>query len=299
MDRLVQVAFFGSAFDREPKRRTLPWGVLRQTLSRFRPYGGQDEISKRRAPCWSPVLYAEGASRGLPGVLEVHALVLDFDTGQPLDQALEAWSDLELVAHTSWSHSEEVPKFRLVLPLARPVPAEAWASLYRWILQTRAGGADPRCIDASRLFFLPCTGRGGPHLAQHHAGEILDLLDQALELAEDDRKSREYRQGLAERRAAERRVAPDGASSDRLEKIARWRANNDPEARERLGELLGGHVVERRGGRIVAGVRCPSCGRPDVWWPITPDNIVSALCAHRNSCGWMDTLFNLAAGRVA
>jgi hypothetical protein len=90
---------------------------------------------KRHGRCWSPTRYADGAtSRGNAGVEAVSCLVFDCDRVEP------DWGRLEgywYLGHTTYQHMPEHPRWRLVLPLAAPVPATQW--------RTCGSAPAPRC----------------------------------------------------------------------------------------------------------------------------------------------------------
>ncbi len=143
------------------------------------------DTAKDAAPWWSPVEWGDGrpALRANDNVSALSCVVLDFDdladegglaalaaAAERLGRAF-AW-------HTSWSHAEDKPKARLILPLDRPCPAVLWPDLWgRMTAWARREGltADPKCRDVSRAYVLPCAlpdrvGRfasgagGGPRL---------------------------------------------------------------------------------------------------------------------------------------
>jgi putative DNA primase/helicase len=116
---------------------------------------------KRAAPGWAPIAWA-GAHRhrSTDAVAALSALVLDFDADLDLDRLHAAARSLGAAAvHTSWSHTPDRPKARLVAPLARAVPVEAWpdtwAAADRWA-RSLGLSADAACKDVARFYLLPC-----------------------------------------------------------------------------------------------------------------------------------------------
>jgi putative DNA primase/helicase len=72
---------------------------------------------------------------------------------------------------------DQKPKWRAIFPLARPVPAEAWATTYPKLTAHLAGGhADRSCKDVSRMYYLPSCPKDRASLAfaEHHPGRPLD-----------------------------------------------------------------------------------------------------------------------------
>lgn len=278
------VSFFRHARDPRPIEREIPWPRLAVALRTFRPVSGTKDERLDACPLWSPCRFREGGRRSLGDAREVSLLVLDYDDGASLEEALGAWSDYEAVAHTSWSHREDAPRCRLVLPLRTPIPAEGWSELYGAIV----ADADRQCRDPSRAYFLPAVGAGGPHRAVYRPGDRLDLrtdYEAAIARLEEAAAEKEAARKLAARRARE-----VYQTRDDLDRALGRRLREDADAREALAVRLGGTIKERPSGRIVRGVECPGCGRPSVLWYVEPGRKSSAWCEHQNSCGWFGPL---------
>ena len=74
-----------------------------------------------------------------------------------------------------------------------------------------------------------------------------------------------------------------------LRRVFRDAVDTDPDVRERLGQQVGGQL--RPASRpYVDGIRCPSCGRAEVWFYLDGG---PAVCHHRNSCKWAGPLTRL------
>src|ERR671929_216009 len=127
---------------------------------------------KRQARCWAPTRYADGAtSRSNAGVESVSCLVFDCDRIEP------DWARLErywYLAHTTYQHTPEHPRWRLVLPLAAPVPAQQWRQVWRRAHAALCPEADPNCKDPSRQYYLPSHPPGVQPEARCHEGRLLD-----------------------------------------------------------------------------------------------------------------------------
>lgn len=300
---------FKNTFDREIRQRELEWGRLCTLLTTFHV---SKDGTKKALPAWSPTIYRPNTTRGKANVEALSCLVLDYDGGTTIESALAAWGWRRGILHTSWSHTEEHHKFRVILPLAKPVAAEDWPGVFAWAdrytrrllnpedvvnvedyptMAKWESVIDVACKDAGRLYYLPALREeGAPHYAAAWvAGD--DLPDHYLgHYTPWARQVEEHRARVeAKRRApAPPKIIHKAAVRDR-ERANRLR--HDPGTRERLGMALGGRVV----GDAVRGVLCPRCSRPDVWWLIQPDQKVSASCNHGNSCGWYGSLNELAA----
>src|SRR5262249_42931545 len=125
-----------------------------------------------RARCWSPTLYADGmTSRSNAGVADVTALVFDLDRVPPDPSRLAhvCW-----IGHTTWSHTRQAPRWRVVVPLTSPVPGSNWGDVWQRARVALCPEADPSCKDASRQYYLPSCRAGAVRESTWHAGALLD-----------------------------------------------------------------------------------------------------------------------------
>lgn len=138
--------------------------------------------AKRDLRLWSPALYRPGADkRGSENVTHVSCLVLDYDDGTPIADASVTWSSWFHLVHTTWSHTPEHPKFRLVMPLAFPVPAEDWSKVWSWAEELARFEIDPSMKSAAANYALPAVPhRAWPREAFSRPGAILDPVDEGI-----------------------------------------------------------------------------------------------------------------------
>jgi hypothetical protein len=163
----VAIALFAGVDRPAIEQRTVSLDGLSRLLTTF------TELSdKRLAQCWSPTRYAERAdSRSNAGVEAVSCLVFDCDRLEPDWARLAPYGYL---AHTTYQHTAERPRWRVVLPLAIPVPARQWARTWRRAHAALCPEADPSCKDASRQYYLPSSPPGAQPQARCHEGRLLD-----------------------------------------------------------------------------------------------------------------------------
>ncbi len=251
--------------------------------------------TKKALPCWSPVRCFPCATRGVAAVDVVTCLVLDYDDGTGLDEALAPWLDWPLLAATTWSHSDDHPRFRVTLALDTPVAASAWPEVWLWAASHAVGTIDPSCKDPSRIYALPARkGVDSPYLRRvHDPGgsrlEVADHVSLTTALAADAKPLRTHASKPSPRTHASKppRDAKRGA--------ARELFRRDEEARRRAAGWLGAQVV---GGRA-EHVTCPVCGRPSVWFWLAPGSRSTAHCNHEHSCAWwghLDELLDAPGG---
>lgn len=266
------VSLYRGARDNRPKAASWSWAGLRWALSV--PVIVAEKLS---APAWSPATYPPRALRRKAEVAAVSALVLDHDSGLSIAAGLSAWADYALLWHTSYSHSPERPRYRIVLPLRSPIAGADWAHIWPWV-RSRSPEIDRACSDPSRLYFLPAVPRSAaPFLADEQFGELLDLSEvcaAAIKVAARPRRKpiRVRSERQADRLLADR-LATDGA------------------LRLAVAERVGAKIADNR----ACAIRCPSCGRAAVWYLIQPALSGGrwAQCNHKRSCAWYGSLGEL------
>jgi hypothetical protein len=272
------------------------WGQLRRALT----IHSRPRTEKLDAPCWAPHVATDGR-RTAASIVSVHALVLDFDDGADVPAAMALFPARERCAYSTFSATPDAPRCRLVLPLAAPVAGRFWAAAMRLILRDvgqDANAADPKCIDPSRLYLLPC--HGPVEVADYAEGDLLDVGEyvaraeyeaEIARLAQEQSRAKAAARALAARQWAAR--GPD--DTERAERAGRAALRSDPDARARAAGDLRAKIVDRDGARVAIGLPCPGCGRPDAWFVIDPRAAWSARCNHVKTCGWHGQIADLLA----
>jgi hypothetical protein len=137
------------------KEYTLPWSKL------ILDHAVKDR--KEDARLWSPVILTSMA-RQKASVSHVTAIVYDFDRGQSWDDVvmvLEAYG-IRFWAYTTFQHTEEKHRFRVVLGVDEAIPAEVYPKVWAGFREMLGWDVDEACKDCSRLFYLPTRPTGGP-----------------------------------------------------------------------------------------------------------------------------------------
>src|SRR5262245_4950033 len=161
----IPLSVFENKDDNRPTRHEMAWHAFAQRLCKY------DERPTKDGRAWSPVTYREGATRGKANVDLVHALVLDIDHAPlPLDLLVER----EYVAHTTFRHTPDEPRWRVVLPLSQPVPGANWPEFWLRANSFFGGCVDPATKDSSRIFYLPSCPPGATHDVKQQHGRLLD-----------------------------------------------------------------------------------------------------------------------------
>jgi len=276
---------FREVCDREPLAIEPAWGDLVQLLGYFYRMPSGD---KMRARCWSPARFS--GTRAAANVEQVSALVFDFDDGTRIESVRAQLEGLPHLGHTSWSHTEEHHKFRVVIPLHKPVPGKLWRQVYRWALGTwerlkgpEIGSPDRQCSDPSRLYLVPVYREGQPRRAWNHSPPAWDWSAGLLEIPVEVLS-------VAPPPPARAPRPPRKVGQGELEREARKRAREDRGTRAALADGMGATL---RAG-IARGMACPQCKRRSAWYGLDAGKSTSARCNHANSCGWYGSVYDLA-----
>lgn len=126
---------------------------------------------------WAPALYIDGGRRESDNVVHISCLVQDFDGGVAIEEASGWWKPHYHIVHSTWSYTPRHPKFRLCLPLLRPVLAEDWRTFWAWGSE-RAGHRNDQALKSpGSTFALPAVqDKRHPRRAFVHPGPLLDPL---------------------------------------------------------------------------------------------------------------------------
>ena len=167
-------AFAGGVKDTSPRPLSIPWPAAFLDDGELLVRDGKD------GPLWSPVVLRAGASRwGNDAVEAVTALVYDFDHAADPEAVIVALRPHDLLLHTTFQHRPDAPRFRVILPLAKPLPVAAFPRAWEWgAAKARAAGCapDPACKDPSRRYYWRSCPPGMVEeaFAFHAPGTLLD-----------------------------------------------------------------------------------------------------------------------------
>lgn len=98
----------------------------------------------------------------------------DFATAGFIDRVSEivpcAW-----LVHSTFSHSEKSPRYRLIIPPARPLKLDEFAFISRRLAaDIGVGYFDKTTHDIGRLMFWPVVAADAPYVCQENAGALFD-----------------------------------------------------------------------------------------------------------------------------
>lgn len=168
---------FASLYATQATAALTAWSTLFDEFSRVRPFLGTD-----KHPGWSAARF-DPPKRELANVRDVSALVLDVDNKGPNGKCFADPVTIEAMAaqlgglgcliHTTRSNTPAWPRFRVIIPFARPVSRDEYAQIWPKA-ERRWPGLDPAPKDPSRFWFAPGIVEGACFEAIELPGAPLD-----------------------------------------------------------------------------------------------------------------------------
>jgi hypothetical protein len=179
----MKLTIFPSLYDTQitaDSTKEVAWQTLAKRLSK-----PEITTDKNSAKMFSGATFKQDGKRCNDDILEHNLLILDIDDGWHPKLFIEEFSDLEFVLYTSYNHrwnkaeqklDAEVMKFRVVLPLAKPVSPEHFKNM-KTVLLEKFDGIDAASLVPSQAFFLPSChpDRVQQFKAVHNQGQMFDF----------------------------------------------------------------------------------------------------------------------------
>ncbi len=249
-DAQVRIVIFDDEHDRVPKR----WdGRLVDHLGRapvVRPV-------KTGAPCYSGVLYLEGATRGLAGVEIITLLIYDFDhlTEAQYQQLLARLAGRAHAIHSSFSDragGDDDRCVRVILILTRPITPAEYRVIRVAVLAELGVPADRRAADVSRIWFAPSTRpeRADSAFITYATGTPLDPTTYLAEPAPSRPQPSSAAPLTVTTPAVASTTGPATTSGLSVRDVrSRLRRLSDPESRALAQRVMGGETFAQWGER--------------------------------------------------
>lgn len=189
----------------------------------------------------------EGERRTNANVKTIEALALDIERGTRWDNvdeyterlkgALQELAPYEYIAYTTYSHTEEDPRLRIILPLSSPADPKDYKALMGYLNTLTGGVADPGAQKLSQPVYLPrCPEGSSDHWATHHPGKMLDPHDAFV------REVIEMRMSLGEGMG---RAPHDAATRQACKRVLACRAFAEPGNRDEAATRIAWHLSKR------------------------------------------------------
>lgn len=112
-------------------------------------------------------------SRKAPDLSSVWLICLDWDGLSPeaLREAIEPLAEYAYLLHSTHSHTPEVGKYRLILPLSEPLLPASYVDAWLALNLTTGGYADQQTKNANRFYYLPSYPPGASPVYLPHDGK--------------------------------------------------------------------------------------------------------------------------------
>ena len=283
----MEITTFTNLFNTRGVRQTCTPPMLAKALTAPMPNRG----AKQNIPLWSPTTF--NGTRAKSNAVDIWALVFDMDDGLTGFDSWRMFGDWQVIAHTSYSHKPYHHKYRIVLPLAKPVPARDWdrastAANELWAHVVGRGIPDQSAIhDNARAYYrysLPDSIDGPNHPMHpkhwHQTAVHLEAPQLVLEYGHI-------------KQAAPRHVAKPRPTKLRGSSVkTRDMAMMDPEVRSKVANAVGASIQ----GNTARQIECPQCGKREVYFSIDPTMVGAVVwprCNRQDKCQWFGTFDRL------
>ncbi len=158
----------------QPRGRqvAVTWSRLAERISNPRAAQAKELLAR-----WAPVEFRDGY-RCMANVRRAHAVVLDVDDGSPLETTARALVGHFTLVHSTFSATEARPRWRVIVPLDRPVDADVYARAWRWLaMWLEAAGARPdyAARDASHAWAVPARPPSGFYVSRVVHGPLASV----------------------------------------------------------------------------------------------------------------------------
>jgi putative DNA primase/helicase len=154
-------------------RTSVSWGNFSQWLTREPP-----ELADKAACGWYIPAEFSALRRHSDDFVTRHAITFDFDhvTIDTWGDVLNAWSDLAFAIYTTFSHKPDRPRFRVVMPLARPAGFDEFQAVSRKVAADVGIELIAReSFVPAQMMFCPARPLGGHFAARINEGAFLDV----------------------------------------------------------------------------------------------------------------------------
>jgi len=195
-----QVSLFDRVGDTAPKVATWTWDEIVEKTRRPAVRAEKD------GALFSGAIYKK-LYRANKNVEAISILQLDYDHGSTIERDCAVWQKQGITFAVYSTHSsrralkdnpDAEERFRVVIPLAIPIPAAKYRALWHWADRMSGNKLDGSRKDEAGMFYLPAiASEGAPYTHEVRAGALLDWREMELDkLARGGGRSAEKAAGL-------------------------------------------------------------------------------------------------------
>ncbi|GAO97667.1 hypothetical protein Cva_00303 [Caedimonas varicaedens] len=207
--------FKGGVQDVHPVLQTF---TLQQMADFITPHDVPELQKEERQTLFSMVVFQPNTTRKKENVATMTGVVFDFDNKDafiPIEEVLDRLNEKHILYYwyTTWSHTPERPRWRLILPFANELVIGLWGKIYEeavFLIGNPPGIDHGASKDAARLWFTPCKQPGGVFMAQAcREGRLINPYDLPSLLSPVEQEDMKRQQGRS--RPQKREENPDNA----------------------------------------------------------------------------------------
>lgn len=108
--------------------------------------------------------------------IQLNVLCLDVDDNITIEDFQERFAQYEYYLYSTWSHTPEKHKFRVFLPLKKPILAIDMQYIKKRLLKLFSG-IDESCLQSNHRFFVNNKKPGAEHVKIINEGSLLEAYD--------------------------------------------------------------------------------------------------------------------------
>ena len=161
----LKVSLFKSLEDTQPQPKELSLDEAREFFAPESPPTFTKEERDAKAARFSFTIYKPETTRKKDNVQFMTGFVFDFDTDKGdvvlIETMIAILEDrrINYLWYTTWSHTEELHRWRLIIPFLEPLPVSQWKTAYdkmMLLLDNPLGIDQFASRDVARLWCVPC-----------------------------------------------------------------------------------------------------------------------------------------------
>jgi hypothetical protein len=200
-DFSIQINWINNCRDTSPRPETVS---IRDLADRFRvPATNRNKLplaayhalptkkerhAQKDGPAFIPATFSKPDTRDQDDVVETTGFVLDFDGDVTRAEFEPKLKGFGYIAHTTYSHSEDAERWRILLPYDAPASPEEHRLVYQHFYRLFGGRLDDRSETLNQLWYSPACPPDAVHLYQCHANEAPLLSPCVIAKSEGDNR---------------------------------------------------------------------------------------------------------------
>lgn len=288
----LDVTFFGNTCQKTGVKATLMFDQLVKHIAMPQRkavfWNSKDpkdkEWEKACQKCFAPVAFKENRRLG-EKVEYFSCMVWDIDDGKSqYDDILKILmdADLQFIMHTSYSHTPEKHKFRVIFPLVKAIPVAYFEAYAEIVTRAFMEISDGQFIDQQAIGNRASTYNCA-YLTPHYRGDWNDgsarvnIFDKVQERFEQIQRRKSFDFLEEQFSSSSTRTRHPCHIDDKQDKIARL--NTDKDVRSEFASFIGA----RKRGSYWEKWECPDCKKSDA--TSFHEAHGRAFCNHNSSCG--------------